>query len=309
AESELRRSEERLRLAAAAAGFGVYEYTIETGSAYYSPELLALFGLPTGALPPPGADLLATTLHPDDRTAFLSQMNAANDPQRPGVLDLEFRIRRPDGETRWLRLLGRTTCLDSGGDARPCYVSGIIQDVTERRSADEKIREREETYRSVIENSLQGFAIMQDGRIVLCNDELCRMDGYTKEETYGMTPAQVLATVHAEEREVVIEAMRAHAIGGDPPPAAVIRLLRKDGGFRWVEVLTARSKYRERPAIQLSYLDLTEKRRAEAAYRSLIDHAINGIAILQDGRIKFANQGLADIYGYTIAELLCLTPE
>ena len=56
AEEALRRSEERLRLAAEATGFGVYNYSFETGSAYYSPEFLALFGLPPGAPLPLDAD-------------------------------------------------------------------------------------------------------------------------------------------------------------------------------------------------------------------------------------------------------------
>ena len=175
--------------------------------------------------------------------------------------------------------------------------------------AEEKIHEREESYRLIIENSLQGVAIIQDGSIVLCNEALCRMSGYSKEEAYRMTQEQVLATVHPEDRPGVIESMQAIVSEGAERPAQVIRLMTKAAELRWVEILCARTIYRERPALQLSYVDVTDKRRAEAAYRSLIDHALHGMAILQMGRVIFANQALADISGYSVAELLRLTPE
>ena len=309
AEIEIRRSEERFRLAAEATGFGFYDYSFETGSAYYSPELLKLFGLLSETSLPLDSDLVPTAVHPADREAFLSCMRASNDPRGSGILDLEGRILRPDGEIRWLRARGQTTFRGSGDDRRPHKANGIVQDVTARRLAEEKIHEREESYRLIIENSLQGVAIIQDGGIVLCNEALCRMSGYSKEEAYRMTQEQVLKTVHPEDRPGVIESMQAIVNEGAERPAQVIRLMTKAAELRWVEILCARTIYRERPALQLSYMDVTEKRHAEAAYRSLIDHALYGMAILQMGRVIFANQALADISGYSVAELLRLTPE
>ena len=309
AEGELRRSEERLRLAAEATGFGFYNYSFETGTAYYSPEFLKLFGLPPNALLPLDAQLVAMAIHPSDHAAFLSHMSKANDPHGSGVLDLEYRIVRTDGETRWLKVRGRTTFLGSGGDARPFQASGIVQDVTERRLAEEKIQEREESYRLILENSLQGVAIIQDGGITLCNETLCRMSGYSREEAYRMTQEQVLATVHPEDRPGVIESMQAILSEGDERPAQVIRLMTKASALRWVEILCARTIYRGRPALQLSYIDVTEKKRAEVAYHSLVDNAMIGMAILQDGRVIFANHALAEICGYSVSELLRLTRE
>ena len=160
------------------------------------------------------------------------------------MLDLEYRIMRTNGEMRWLSVRGRTTFRGSGSIARPFQASGIVQDVTERRLAEENIREREEMYRSVIEYSLQGIAIIQDGRIVLCNEALCRMNGYSKEEAYQMTQEEVLETVHPEDRPRVIEAMQTLAKPGGVWPVEVIRLLDKEGRVRWIEMLGARSRYR-----------------------------------------------------------------
>jgi PAS domain S-box-containing protein len=309
AEELLRLSEERLRLAAEAAGFGVYSYQFDTGTGYYSAELLALFGLPPEADLPMDSDLVVKALHPDDRDLVLSGMSAANDPLGPGILDMEYRIFRTDGETRWLRIRGRTSFHLVDGASRPALASGIVQDITERKLVEQKLLESEGTYRSVIENSLQGVAIMQDARIVLCNNALCAMNGYSKEETYRMTPGQVLETIFPDDRFRVFEAMDALASNGTVPPSKVIRLIDKAGRTRWVEVLGVQSLYRGRPSIQLSYIDVTEKRRAEEAYRSLVDHAIDGLAIMQDGRIVFANAALTRISGYEVPEVLRMTAE
>jgi PAS domain S-box-containing protein len=185
----------------------------------------------------------------------------------------------------------------------------LQEEARERQAAERRLRESEETYRSVIENSLQGVSMLQDGRIVLCNDALCTMNGYSRDEAYRMTQEQVLATIHTEDRPPVIEMMKALATPGLPPPARLIRLLNKAGGTHWVEVLGGRSPYLGRPAIQLSYIDVTEKRRAEEAYRTLVDNAVDGFAILQNGRVVFANSALARICGCEIPELLRMSPE
>ena len=182
-----------------------------------------------------------------------------------------------------------------------------LLDITDRKRAEQELRENEALYRTFIDDSLQGFAIIQDGRIVLCNDALCGLSGYTKKQTYALSPEEVLATVHPEDRARTSEAMRQIIEEGKVLPAQVIHLLNKQGESNWVEVLGARTTYHGRPALQLSYVNRTEEVRVEAAYHSLIDHSIIGMAIVQNGRIIFANQGLAVICGYSVDDLLQLT--
>ena len=184
-----------------------------------------------------------------------------------------------------------------------------LLDITDRKRTEDELRQSESLYRTFIDDSLQGFAIIQDGRIVLCNDALCGMSGYSKSEAYAMSPQKVMATIHADDRSRVAQALQQLAQAGVATASGVIRLVTKSGDFRWVEVLSAATTYRGQPALQLSYVNRTEQLKAEAAYHSLIDHSMNGMAILQDGRVTFANQALADICGYTVKELLLLTVE
>jgi two-component system, NarL family, sensor histidine kinase UhpB len=309
AESELSRSEERMRLAAEAAGFGIYSYSFETGSSYFSPEAIRLFGWSADAPMPKDKDLAAMAASPSEREALISRMREAADPRGTGVIDHELRVVCESGEVRWLRVRGKTTFRGNGRDASPIMGLGVILDNTARKEAAEKLRESEEMYRSVIENSLQGVGIFQDGRIVLCNDALCRLNGYTREEAYGMSQEEVLATVHPEDRQKVIQAIQALAENPHAQIASVLRLMGKSETTKWVEVLGAQTMYKGSPALQLSYIDITEKRRAEDAYHSLIDNSVLGMAILQNGRVTFVNNALVAMSGFTAAEMLQMEPE
>ena len=135
-------SGERLRAAAEAAGFGVYQYDFTTGEAYHSPDCLALHGLPQGAILELDCDMIPKVLHPDDRARFLARMQAANDPHGSGAFDAEYRILLPDGQLRWLRRRGRTVFTGRGPESRPLRSEGIILDVTRVKQAEQEIAEQ-----------------------------------------------------------------------------------------------------------------------------------------------------------------------
>lgn len=174
AEQSLIDSRERLRLAAAAAMFGAYQYDFATGQAFYSPEFAALYGLPEGAEIALDSDYVPKAIHPDDRAAFLTRMQAANDPHGSGVFELEFRILRPDGQVRWLRTRGLTVFAGQGPDRRPLRANGIIQDVTDRRQAEASLREIQIRLTSGAELAGLGFYEMTGGENVTYIDERVR---------------------------------------------------------------------------------------------------------------------------------------
>jgi PAS domain S-box-containing protein len=307
--ARLQESGERLRFAAEAAGFGVFSFDFRSRQTYASPELLELFGLPRGAELPMDPERVPPVVHPDDRSRLASIARGLGDPAGPDLFDTEFRVLSPAGEERWLRARGRTTFDRSSGIALPARVNGIVQDVTRQKRAEEIAREREETYRSVIENSLQGIAIIQDGTIALCNEALCRISGYSMEETLRMTAEEVVAAIHPGDRQRVSAGIQTIADAGETPPMEVVRLLDKSGRLHWVEVLGGRTLYRGRPAIQVSYMDVTSRRSAERAYQTLVDNAPDGYAIVQREKVVFANAALAGLSGYSTDDLLRMNVE
>jgi PAS domain S-box-containing protein len=140
AEAVLRESEGRFRLAIEAIGGGTYTYDFASDEGYSSPELKNLFGLGPDALFPLDADKVPVALHPEDRSAFLTAMKAANDPHGSGFLRSEHRAFYSDRSIRWLQVNGRTEFTGEGGDRRPSHATGIVIDITERKRVEEELQ-------------------------------------------------------------------------------------------------------------------------------------------------------------------------
>jgi PAS domain S-box-containing protein len=132
-EEAIRAREERLRLAAEAGEFGLYDYDLVGGGQYWSPELLQILGAPEATSPE------AAAIHPDDRDETLAKFSAAQSPVSDGSFDHEYRMVRPDGTIRWVATHGQTYFSEpEPSRGRIALRSiGVVQDVTEQRRADE----------------------------------------------------------------------------------------------------------------------------------------------------------------------------
>jgi PAS domain-containing protein len=99
---------------------------------------------------------------------------------------------------------------------------------------------------------------------------------------------------------------------GEPAPQRYeVRRLKKDGKTMWCEMMAAIIEYEGRPAIMGNMIDTTERKRAEDAvrkseekYSTLVESSLTGIYIDQGGKVAFANNRFAEIYGYLKDEVI-----
>jgi PAS domain S-box-containing protein len=140
-EAALRSSEERLRFAAQAAGFGWYDLDLVTGQAYRSPEYKALFGLGQDDEFQLDADQVPIYVHPDDCALVREATRESRDPRGSGAKDVEYRVLLPDGAVRWLLVRGRVSFEGAGRARRPVRSRGIALDVTGRKQLEHEILE------------------------------------------------------------------------------------------------------------------------------------------------------------------------
>ncbi len=137
-------------------------------------------------------------------------------------------------------------------------------DITARRKAEESLRESEERYRQMAENSLMGVFIQEFGPFSYVNNRLAQMVGYRPEEMIGK---HVLDFVHADDRDLVFSKRVKRIHGRDVPTQYEFRALCKDGGFKWLEIYAARIRYQGRSVIMGNVMDITQRKTAEDSLR------------------------------------------
>ncbi len=150
-----------------------------------------------------------------------------------------------------------------------------LSDVNESlRCVAEKHKLTEEAYCTLVENSLQGLVILQDGRAVFANQTLADMLGCTVEEMLRMPHQELRQHVHSDDREWVWQRHEERIDGGTVPSRYELRLVHKDGEVRWVEIIASKTQFQRRPATQVAFLDITERKQAETVAREQQELAV-----------------------------------
>ena len=176
----------------------------------------------------------------------------------------------------------------------PVGLHGISRDITELKRTQEALRESEERYRQITENSLTGIYVYQDGRSAYANRRLAEMLGHNPEEILGIP---FLDAIHPDDRNMVKEMAQARLAGQPAPNHYELRLLHKDGHTVWSEVLSHRIDYQGRPGILGNIADVTESRILR---QQLIQaQKMEAIGTMTGGIAHDFNNLLTIINGYT----------
>src|SRR5208337_3267756 len=194
-------------------------------------------------------------------------------------------------------------------EGKPIGFRGISRDVTERKRAEEALRQSEERYRTILEN-MQEIYYETDlgGYFTFANDAICKHLGYTKEELIGTDNQQIQDETNAKKsRQAFSDVYKT----GEPIKALELEYIKKDGIKVFNEISVSLTRDAEGKPIGFRGVarDVTERKRAEEAYQAVVENSLQGLHILQGGRAVFVNSACAKMLGYTKEELLAFSKE
>ena len=142
----------------------------------------------------------------------------------------------------------------------PLGFQGIVRDVTDRKEAEESLKESEERYRTAIEHSNDGFALIKDGIHLYVNQKMCRIFDYDRPEEIIGKPIGLLT--HPDDYERVIDIHKRRDRGEAAPSSYEFKGRKKDGEPVFVEISVSQTIYKGESVI-LAYLrDITDRKKA-----------------------------------------------
>jgi PAS domain S-box-containing protein len=256
AEEALRESEERFRRLVETTNVIVWEMDLSTWRfTYVSPPAVEILGYPMDDWY--GESFWTDHVHPDDREQVFAYCAAAT--ERGEDHDFEYRMIAADGRTVWLRDIV-TVLSDADG---PKSLQGVMIDITERKRAEEILRESEERFRTLIDSSSQGILVHRNLCVLYANQRFVEMFGYdSADEILALESRDVM--VAPEERSRLLGYHKARLRGEPVPLDYEFVGLRKDGSRIWLENRSFRIEWEGGPAICTTLFDITERNQAQA---------------------------------------------
>jgi PAS domain S-box-containing protein len=245
-------------------------------------------------------------IHPDDLPKSTAMFVEAMSERKP--IKGESRVRRADGE--W-RLFGTNAEPRLSPDGKYLGHIGLCADITERRQAEQKLRESEERFRAVFEHAPSGICMIGlDGRYKQVNEAFCRMLGYSEEEVMAKLWSEL---THPDDLGVTIQTRDRDSSGASGWGETEKRYIHRSGVIVWAHIRIA--LIRNADDTPLWYVihveDITERKRAEQAliesehrFRIMADSCPIGIWVTDaQGNNRFVNRNYLEFCGLTADQI------
>jgi PAS domain S-box-containing protein len=253
------------------------------------------------------------SIHPEDRQHAQEIKTKSHDAR----YEMERRIIRPDGTMIWV-LDHAFPVKDERDDVS--YVIGFVEEITDRKNIEIGLLESEKRYRTLVETSTDGIAVIQDDGIVFTNDRLIEKTGFTREELSSVPFYQF---IHPDDYDMVVNRYAGRMNGAAASGPLEFRVLTKNKKVVYTEINAALTHWEGKAAVLCFFRDITDRKatqealeKSEERYRDLVEEIEDIIYVMDEkGKFLFANNALLKFAGldrnkiHTIHFVEMITPE
>ncbi len=267
----IKATNEKMRLAANAAHFGVWDLNFNDNRLEWDDWMFRLYDIKPDIFNG-SYEAWQACVHPDDLERNIEEVEQALRGEKE--FDTEFRIVLPDGRVRHIKAHA-TVSRDSKGD--PVQMTGINYDITDQKNSELNLKESEDRFKALHNASFGGIVIHDKGLIIECNRGLSEITGFAYNELIGMDG---LSLISENTRNTVIKNINS---GYEKPYEAIG--VRKGGATYPLRLEARNIPYKGKMVRTVEFRDITEQKKAEQEREKLQDQLTQAQKMESVGRL------------------------
>jgi len=248
----------------------------------------------------------ADLIHPEDKDMVWEKVQEAINEKKS--FKIIYRLITSNNKIKWVWEQGNGIF---SPDNELLYVEGLINDITEQKLIEEALQVSEAKFRSLVEESLMGVYIIQDGKFPYINPRTAEIFGYTVDEI--LSSVSVADIIYEEDLNLVQKNIEKRISGEVKTLHYSFRGKKKDNTIIDVEVMGSFTIYDGKPAVIGTILDITKRKKTEKELTKLsraVEQSPASIIITDtDGNIEYVNPKFCEITGYSQDEVLRRNPQ
>jgi PAS domain S-box-containing protein len=265
AEEKLKSQYELLQIAGETARFGGWSVDLKNDIVAWSDAVADIHEMPHGYAPTVSDGI--SFYAPEWQEKITHVFSACAQEGIP--YDEEMMIITKSGKLVWVRTIGRAVKDEKGNIIR---VEGSFQDISEKKKAEEKLRDNEVKFKTIFNQSYEGIYIHDlDGNILDVNEMACNQSGYSKEELLNLK----ISSLHPKVSNINMTENNIHELWKQWQPGQISKLevehQRKDGSIYDAEIITGVIMLGKKKFIMAIVKDITDRKMTEMNLRNLKD--------------------------------------
>jgi PAS domain S-box-containing protein len=288
-QDELKESEEKYRTILENIEEGYYEVDLAGNFTFFNGSIQKILGYDRNQL----MDMNNRRYTDEENAKKLYQaFNKVYTTGRP-TKEFDWKIIRKDGSERYVEA---SVSLLKDSEGEPIGFRGIVRDITERKEAEEALRESKEKYRLLVDHAHDGIFIAQGGLIKFQNPKAQEILGSS---THELLETPFIDLVHPEDRRLLPKSQEKRREEEDTPStySFSLRIRNRSGEELWVQINAVDIKWEGKPATLNFVTDITFEKRLEA--QLLQAQKMEAIGTLAGGIAHDFNNILSSVIGYT----------